>query len=206
MMKKIIFFTVVVALTFTLSACKVPSPDPIVTEDPTILPDPIITDPITDPITEPVTDPVTDPVTYPVTEPPVVDRTPGDILGEGFVISNTGTKLNILLNWKAVQGEDNKDVKVTVSAYLECYSIYVGERDDALISVGGIEHIFHTPPIELGGPAFNEILLGTFDFAVEKSNEATTNLPVYLEWKFFGTYAGVPLDYVIIDDVITFAN
>lgn len=203
-MKKIILITAALLLGILLCSCKAPV-DPVVTDDPTILPDPVVTDPITDPVTSPVTDPVTDPITDPVTEPVQNNRNPGDVLGEGFVISNTGTKLNILLNWKAVQ-TDHGTAKITVSAYLECYSIYVGPRDDAVISVGDTVQIFKTPSIEIGGPAFNEILLGTFEFDIEKSDKTETSLPVYLEWKFFGTYAGVPLDYVIINDTITFTN
>ena len=225
-MKKYIIFLAVAALVFTLASCnrdKPPVTDAPVTTG--ILPDPVITSDVVPATSAPdttvpdttVPDVTTDaPVTTeePVTTPAPADTTevvqqphsPGRALGEGYVISNSGTKLNLLLNWSAVDGEKEGTAVVTVKVYLECYSIFVGERNDGELSVDGTRINYSTPQLEIPGSGFNEIDFGTYTFTVNKSTGATTTLPVYATWHFRGVYAGLSVDYVTIDSNITFDN
>lgn len=216
-MKKI-FALVAVALTCALLVACTDKP-PVITDgatDPaTIMPDPIDTPAVTtDEITDaPITDaPITD---APVTTAPPVDTTsplgdkthvPGAELGSGYVMSNSGTKLNILLNWKAVNGEKEGTADITVTVFLECYSIFVGERDDGEIRIGDKQINYSSPQLEIPGAGFNEIDFGTYTFTVDKSSGDTTSLPLYASWHFRGTYAGLSVDWVTVNSDITFDN
>ena len=220
-MKKYIFLLAALVLCTALVSCKGNEP-PVITEPVTtgILPDPVITTendvdydaPATTepaPVTEPPvsTDaPVTDPVTDDTTEAVKHPHTPGRELGSGFVISDSGTKLNLLLNWTAADGEEEGTAVVTVKVFLECYSIFVGARNDGELGVGEERIRYDTPQLEIPGSGFNEIDFGTYTFIVQKSQASETTLPIIATWHFRGVYAGLSVDYVTIDSTITFDN
>ena len=139
-MKKYIFLLAALVLCTALVSCKGNEP-PVITEPVTtgILPDPVITTendvdydaPATTepaPVTEPPvsTDaPVTDPVTDDTTEAAKPPHTPGRELGSGFVISDSGTKLNLLLNWTAADGEEEEVASLEQPRYA-----YHRDRDE----------------------------------------------------------------------------
>lgn len=151
------------------------------------------------PVTADTSPSVTD---TPVTEPHVE----GKELGSGFVISDSGTKLNLLLNWTAVNGKEEGTVEITVKLFLECYSIFVGGRDDGEIRIGETLVNYTTPQMELPGTGFNEIDFGTYKFTVKKDSGSSTTVPVYASWHFRGTYAGVPVEWITVNSTFTFDN
>ncbi|MBQ7011750.1 MAG: hypothetical protein IJN63_08595 [Clostridia bacterium] len=220
-MKRILALVAAAILCFSLLSCT--DKPPVTTGDDTsdtvnIMPDPVDTPAVTTaPVTtdEPVTDPpaVSDPPATSEAAPqdttsPIGDKThvPGLELGSGFVISNSGTKLNILLNWKAVNGEKEGTADITVSVFLECYSIFVGERNDGEIRVGEKMINYSSPQLELPGSDFNEIDFGSYTFTVDKSSGASTEVPLYASWHFRGTYAGLSVDWVTVNSSIVFDN
>ncbi len=219
-MKKYIFLLAALVLCLSFSSCD--GNKPPVTTDPVtsgILPDPVVTTDI--PATEapsttevivtteapvvtdpPVTEPVTEDTTAVVEHP----HTPGRELGSGYVVSDSGTKLNLLLNWSAVDGPEEGTAVITVKVFLECYSIFVGERYDGELSVGDEKINYNTPQLEIPGAGFNEIDFGTYTFTVKKAQASSTTLPITASWHFRGVYAGLSVDYVTIDSSITFNN
>ncbi len=221
-MKKYIFPVSALVLCFLLASCLGDKP-PVITDPVTsgIMPDPIVTSDSTDgtdapPVTTaaPVTTEVpvttqpraTEPVTEDTDAPVQHPHTPGRELGSGFVISDSGTKLNLLLNWSAVDGPEEGTAVITVKAFLECYSIFVGERFDGELGVGEEKINYSTPQLEIPGAGFNEIDFGTYTFTVKKAQSASTTLPITASWHFRGVYAGLSVDYVTIDSTISFDN
>jgi len=223
-MKRFLAFAVLIIISISLLSCErtKPSGDETTESDSVALyPDPITTPDISDTSTEPSdsTEPVSDteePITAaPVdtttsvpenTEPVITERVPGTELGSGYVISESGTKLNILLSWKAVEGQTPGTADITVRFFLDCYSIFVGERNDTEIRVGDRSVVFSTPQLELPGNGFNEIEFGSFTFTVDKASGSTTTLPIYGAWHFRGTYAGLSVDWVTVNSTFTFEN
>lgn len=220
-MKRYILLCALLVLCVTLASCdrtKTPVttdpvttgilPDPVISSDPPVHTDtPITTEsPVTTeaPVTteSPVTTPATEDTTA-VIRPP---HTPGRELGSGILISDSGTKLNLLLNWTAVDGPEEGTAVVTVKLFLECYSIFVGERYDGELSVGGESINYHTPQLEIPGSGFNEIDFGTYTFTVNKSDASSTTLPISASWHFRGVYAGLSVDRVTVDSSISFDN
>ncbi len=220
-MKKYTLFIVALVLCLSLASCLGDKP-PVITDPVTsgILPDPVVTTVIPDDTDAPITTdpsvtteapvatdpPATAPVTEDTTAPVQHPHTPGRELGSGFVISDSGTKLNLLLNWSAVDGAEEGTAVVTVKVFLECYSIFVGERFDGELGVGDEKINYNTPQIEIPGAGFNEIDFGTYTFTVNKSQSASTTLPITASWHFRGVYAGLSVDYVTIDSTISFDN
>lgn len=224
-MKKYIFLSVALMLCLSLASCL--GDNPAVTTDPItsgIFPEPVTTvnTPDTDapettepPVaadTQTTADPVvtTPPDTAPITDDTTAvvqhPHTPGRELGSGYVLSDSGTKLNLLLNWSAVDGAEEGTAVITVKVFLECYSIFVGERYDGELGVGGEKINYNTPQLEIPGAGFNEIDFGTYTFTVNKSTLSKTTLPITASWHFRGVYAGLSVDYVTIDSNITFDN
>ena len=221
-MRKYILIIAVVAVCLSFASCKGTDrptetdpittailPDPIVTTENPVVDDttdvPVITEaPVTDP---PITDaPATEAVTEEVTTVVKAPHQPGRALGSGYVISDSGTKLNLLLNWSAVDGEQEGTAVITVKLYLECYSIFVGERYDGEISIGDTKIGYNTPQLEIPGSGFNEIDFGTYTFTVNKSDASATTLPISASWHFRGVYAGLSVDFVTINSNISFSN
>ena len=223
-MRKYILIIAVVAVCLSFAYCKGTDrptetdpittailPDPIITTEPPIIVDtteaPIITEPpVTDVVTTVTDTPVTEHITEEVTTVVRVPHQPGRDLGSGYVMSDSGTKLNLLLNWSAVDGEQEGTAVITVKLYLECYSIFVGERYDGEICVGDTKIGYNTPQLEIPGSGFNEIDFGTYTFTVNKSDASATTLPISASWHFRGVYAGLSVDFVTINSNISFSN
>ena len=107
---------------------------------------------------------------------------------------------------KAKSSTSEATAVITVKLYLECYSIFVGERYDGEISVGDTKIGYNTPQLEIPGSGFNEIDFGTYTFTVNKSDASATTLPISASWHFRGVYAGLSVDFVTINSNISFSN
>lgn len=211
-MKRILALLLSLAFCLTAAACSLlPSKPEDTGKDtsssttPSLTPDPVTTPSIT--TDTPVTTP---PEPVKTTAPPVTDppspHEPGRLLGSGVIVSDSGLKLNILLDWKAVNGSEEGTADISVTVYLECYSIFVGTRDDGEIMLDSQMIHYSTPMLEIGGPQFNEIDFGTYTFSVKKAQGTQTVLPLSGKWHFRGEYSGLSLDWVIAQGEISFQN
>lgn len=137
------------------STTEPPITEPPITEPPITEP-PITEPPITEPpITEP---PVTEP---PITEPPA-DDVPDDFSLNKVFRSESGTLLNLRAEVTATAAGNGK-VKVTVSLYLEHYTLYLGRRDGCYLTVDGNKHTFTTDAFNVSNPTSQVTLLASHE-------------------------------------------
>lgn len=132
-----------------------------------------------EPSTEP---PSTEP---PSTEPPVQTE------HSGSFYSNTGTGVNLQVDWKTYRASDGRDmVRFTVS--LNTYSLYVGERKNGLtIRMGDEKITLDTASISLPGGTKTTVTLGQCE--MELKDESVN---VEVSWAFRGSYSNVHMERI----------
>lgn len=129
---------------------------------------------------------------------------------QGWFRSNTGTGLNLVLDWDVVRPAGGDTVEVSVAVALEHYALHVGARSVTL-AVGGSKQAADTPAIHTDDNSMLQTttLLGDTVAIPRKAGE-TVEVPVRASWRFNGVYAGKEIDtltvektLVITDDAVT---
>lgn len=137
--------------------------------------------------TETATEPETteEPTEEPSTEPPV------ETDHSGSFYSNTGTGVNLQVDWKTYRASDGRDmVRFTVS--LNTYSLYVGERKNGLtIRMGDEKVTLDTASISLPGGTKTTVALGQCE--MELKDESVN---VEVSWAFRGSYSNVHMELI----------
>lgn len=138
--------------------------------------------------TAPTPTPTPTPTTTPTPTPtptPAVDTT-------GSFRSDSGTPLNIVVDWSLSGSGSERTLVVTV--YAESYSLHsVGAWHGGSLTIGGQTYYFDTEAIDYDGPGQGTNLLGTVT-----ANIGSLSLPTQAElsWHFQGTYGDVELDSI----------
>ena len=120
----------------------------------------------------------------------------GGVISSGSFASNTGTQLNILVNW-SVQGDayGQKTLYVDVSA--SSYSLYV-TGGGVELNVNGMVYAATSPSIQYGG---NSMVVNRLaSFTVPNVSGA---LNVSAVWHFNGTYSGVSIGDIRAGGTVT---
>ena len=126
----------------------------------------------------------------PSTEPPSTEP-PVQTEHSGSFYSNTGTGVNLQVDWKTYRASDGRDmVRFTVS--LNTYSLYVGERKNGLtIRMGDEKLTLDTAAISLPGGAKTTVTLGQCE--MELKDESVN---VEVSWAFRGSYSNVHMERI----------
>lgn len=96
--------------------------------------------------------------------------------------------------WSASQSVTGNYSDVTLNVYLKHYSIYVGARDDAVISINGTSETYSTPSISQSTETASTTLLKSKTVRVSHNIDGTkTGVALSASWRFSGTYAGVSI-------------
>ena len=131
----------------------------------------------------------------------------GTSLGNGTFRSDSGTSINIHADWSAVVSGANT-VDVTVTAYVDSYSLYTTASPDVLnIAVDGQYFSLASPAIEIPTttqPVSTQINSRTV--TVTLSGGETRNIPVEVIWHYRGTYGGTYLDSIECGGNITLSR
>ena len=131
----------------------------------------------------------------------------GTSLGNGTFRSDSGTSINIHADWSAVVSGANT-VDVTVTAYVDSYSLYTTASPDVLnIAVDGQYFSLASPAIEIPTttqPVSTQINSRTV--TVTLSGGETRNIPVEVIWHYRGTYGGTYLDSIECGGTITLSR
>lgn len=123
----------------------------------------------------------------------------GQVISSGSFSSQTGTKLNLLVNWSAtVDGNGQKSLTVTVSA--TSYSLYAAGLPNGLeLSVNGMTYTATPYAINYGGNSFVANTLGSFTVP-NVFGPAT----ITASWRFNGSYSGAWLGTITASGVASF--
>ena len=111
----------------------------------------------------------------------------GEVTASGSFSSNTGTALNLIVFWSAVNNGGQKTLNVTVSS--SSYSLYCSDSYGGVeLSVNGMTYVSSTPAINYGGNSIVTNTLASFSIP-------NVSGPVSLNavWHFNGTYSGVSI-------------
>ena len=131
----------------------------------------------------------------------------GTSLGNGTFRSDSGTSINIHADWSAVVSGANT-VDVTVTAYVDSYSLYTTASPDVLnIAVDGQYFSLASPAIEI--PTTTQPLstqINSRTVTVTLSGGETRNIPVEVIWHYRGTYSGTYLDSIECGGTITLSR
>jgi len=164
------------------------SPAPAESREPTPEPSP-------DPSDEPTPLPTPEPTTEPTPEPtPALPA--GRSLGSGRFTSDTGTYLNLLVEWSAAAAaEDRAEVTVTVSA--THYSLFANGAYGAIhITAGGSDHVLSSPTISYDGTDFTATELASLTLSLPLDAQGTASTELSVRWDFGGSYGGTALDVI----------
>ncbi len=171
------------------------TPEPVVTVPPT--PEIIMTPPPTlPPVTQaptapPTPEPTPEPTPKPTATPaPTALPSYGTYLNSGSFSSDTGTKLNMHIDWTAYDdGSGNAVIAVTGS--VSSYSLYLASiYDGATITLGDYSTTCTTREInqdDSAGLSTNPIFLSTLKVPLGTAGDMTVS------WRYGGTYSGVSL-------------
>lgn len=96
--------------------------------------------------------------------------------------------------WSASQSVTGNYSDITLNVYLKHYSIYVGSRDDAVVSIAGISTTYSTPAISQSTEVASTTLLKSQTVRVSHNIDGKkTGVALSASWRFSGTYAGVSI-------------
>jgi len=121
---------------------------------------------------------------------PVTSRT---VSGYGSFASNTGTPLNLVVDWSADAVSDS-EIKVTFEMYLNCYTINATPKPGgASITVNGQTYTASTPALQSSSATPTSVKLCTKTVTMSLAQGESLELPVTASWAFGGKYSDVDL-------------
>ena len=207
-MKRLLALALALVLALTLFGCwKKPEPSPAPTAGPTADPNrgetvttatpaPETSAPLRTPEPSetfqpaPTEEPV--PTAGPApTEEPQPETTPEpvivnpSVLASGSFRSDTGTALNLVAEWRAASVTETT-ARITVTLYLESYSLDIGERRNNILTFNGEDYYFMTDAIEISGGDFVKTQLYVWSQEIPMS-ELSFELAV--RWNLRGSYS-----------------
>lgn len=120
----------------------------------------------------------------------------------GSFSSNTGTKLNMQVNWSVTSAND-KELTLQLDLVLYSYTLSVGPHNGVL-SVNGNEHSFTSPGISYKSEQYmNAAPMTSITVTVPAELGETVSIPVEASWDFYGTYGGKDIGKITASDTIT---
>ena len=171
-----------------------PTPVPTATPSPT---------PVAETEETPAPSPDVTPEPTPAPTPEAQAQPAGTSLGGGTLSSNTGKWIDVDAVWTAEVVNDAQ-VKVTVTANLRSYGLYIGAKVNGLeMSVGDEGTAMDTDAIVIETEQEVTTKLGSYDFVVEAPAGKISLIPVKVNWHFGGTYSGKQIDVITAEGNIT---
>ena len=128
-----------------------------------------------------------------------VPSSTGDLTGDytGEFTSDTGTALNLVVQWAANKNDDNYDV--TLRFYVDSYSIWVGDRDSNVLKVktssGTKEYTFKTKELNREDNKQERVLVGEKTITLS-ADELASGAKVKATWNYRGSYSGTDLSEI----------
>lgn len=147
--------------------------------------------PSTAPSAAPTPTATPEPTPSPTPAPPAIESS-------GSFRSDTGTSLNIRVDWQISGSGSNATLLATV--YAESYSLFSqGAWHAGCLTINGQDYYFDTEAIEYEGPGQGTNLLGTVTAPVDTASLPTS---ATLTWHFQGTYGDTELENIVATGTI----
>lgn len=108
----------------------------------------------------------------------------------GRFTSGYGEGIDIVLDWTAIP--NGKDYDITLTLSLDCYSIFVGARNDGAVIIDGKKFTVVSEAQRIEENVRRTIELGTFT----TSCSSGVAVDVSAKWHFNGNYAGVEYEWL----------
>lgn len=196
---------ILIALIVTLRSCSKtqeippgfsPTPEQAVTEQPVAEePEPSQTAaPVQTavPTATPQPTPTPNPTPTPTPTPEPEAGPAAEITAKGSFSSDTGTGLNIVVDWSVQKAEEGFAV-MDVILYVDSMRVNVSSiYNGAKLTINGEEFVFTTPVLKLEGDAPLKSELCKTHVRLAYSGEAVS-VPIEAVWSFNGAYSGVEL-------------
>ena len=116
----------------------------------------------------------------------------GPKANSGGFMTQTGTSLNLIVNWYAEEAGD--EVSVYIDVLLDCYTLHTGSRPEGItIGVGSKTFVYDSAPVDVSTPGADTVTLCNTHIYVPASDFASGQCPIYATWNFGGSYGGQPL-------------
>lgn len=148
--------------------------------------------------------PGTDAPNIPIGKVETINNPDGSVTKRGAFRDNGTPKIHLIVSWEATYPEKNsRTVELTVSVYLESYSIGVAARDNGTLIIGDDTTVFHTNGIFLTENVVHRTLLTQKTISYTKSGgSAVLELDIDAAWNFMGTYSGIAIDWITVSGTI----
>jgi hypothetical protein len=115
------------------------------------------------------------------------------VSGSGSFASNTGTPLNLVVDWSAKALSDT-EIQVTFEMYLNCYTINATPKPGgASITVNGQTYTASTPALQSSSATPTTVRLCTKTVTMSLAAGESLDVPVSASWAFGGKYSDVDL-------------
>lgn len=108
----------------------------------------------------------------------------------GRFTSGYGEGIDIILDWTAIP--NGKDYDITLTLSLDCYSIFVGARNDGAVIIDGKKFTVVSEAQRIEENVRRTIELGTFTTSCSSGG----TVDVSAKWHFNGNYAGVEYEWL----------
>lgn len=122
-------------------------------------------------------------------------------MASGSFKSNTGTSLNLIVEWKSTPYQSSNSSVVTVNLYIESYALYAQDLGNNYININGNIKYFDCSQSHGGG--FTKRWIASHTYTVKHNSDGTKRCPIGAKWTFRGTYAGVYLEGISVSSSVT---
>ncbi len=124
------------------------------------------------------------------------------INASGHAASDTGTALNLWLDWSIETLEDGS-YKVSAVAYLDSYSLYCGKRTNSnRLVIGETPLVYSTPALSYGADSGRHHTKFAEHAVIYGADELPAMLTLSADWFFNGTYSGIGISTITVETTI----
>ena len=129
---------------------------------------------------------------------------PAEVVKKGSFKTNTGTKLNLLVEWTLSYDKYTKNYYLTADVYLESYSIVCGSRNNlSTIVIDGNEFKFNTAALDYSGVKEKQKIFFATATVIYEESELPETVGISALWVFNGSYSGVSIPVLNPSDTVT---
>lgn len=187
----------VIVVCFVRTEFPSPEPTPAPTPVPATASPEISSQPTPEPTPESTPEPTPEITPEPTPQPtPEPTPQPGRELGSGSFSSDTGTSLNLVVQWSA-RSSSGTSADITIDIYAQSYSFYTSALPGSItLTVNGTGYSLGSPDIQYGGQEQILSLLASKTVSVGLDAQGRAEPDISVSWSYRGSYGGVELDSI----------